>query len=204
MHKFSFFIAVLMLFTVNSAQAKHFRMVTYKPMSQEECMERKDKLGLKYCPYDNDYLAGAVAACGGVNNMPTIRALLSIATQLYNNLEREFNDELDEEWVTTLYGKRDDEKMKKLGIWINDSHIFYWSNKEAEDGQGGYVRMFATEGSIPYYAPRNGSGYVSRALGKVEYGKTKNIQTRNIRHNSNLSGLPNNDALVTICIAKEK
>ena len=203
MRKLSFFLA-LMLFAAVPASAKHFRMVKYKPMSQEECMARKDELGLKYCPYDNDHLAGAVAACGGVWNMPTVRALLSVATQLYNGLEREFDDEFDGGWVTTLYGERDDAKMKELGIWVNDSRIYYWSNEEAKDGKGGYVRMVATEGSNSYYVPRDGSRYVTHVLGEVNYGKTKNVRTGNPRHDSNLSGLPNKDALVTICIKRKK
>ena len=59
--------------------------------------------------------------------------------------------------------------------------------------------MFASKGSIPYYAPRDGSGYVSHQLGKVNYGETRYIVTANPEHNSNLVGLPNNDVLLTIC-----
>ena len=59
--------------------------------------------------------------------------------------------------------------------------------------------MFASKGSIPYFAPRDGSGYVSRALGKINYGETKYIRTQNPENDSNTAGLPNNDALVTIC-----
>ena len=73
------------------------------------------------------------------------------------------------------------------------------SNEEAKDGKGGYVRMFASRGSIPYYAPRDGSGYVSHALGKINYGNTRYVQTKNPKRNSNLAGLPNRDVLVTIC-----
>jgi hypothetical protein len=172
-------------------------VVGYRPLSQKECMEKKDKLGLKYCPYDNDHLAGAVAACGGIDNMPTMKDLLALAKSLYKNLRIESNG-------TSMYGERDDEKMKELGIWVNDSHIYYWSNEEAKDGVGGYVRMFASRGSIPYYAPRDGSGYVSRALGKVNYGKTKHISTFEPCHNSNLVGLPNEDVLLTICNKRKK
>ena len=91
-----------------------------------------------------------------------------------------------------------------MGIYINDSHIYYWTGEEAKDGEGGYVRMFASKGSIPYYAPRNGSGYVSHALGKVNYGDTKYIQTENPKDDSNLAGLPNRDMLVTICYSNQK
>ena len=84
-------------------------------------------------------------------------------------------------------------------LFVNDSHIYYWTSEEAKDGKGGYVRMFASKGSIPYYAPRDGSGYVSHALGKINYGDTKYVQTKNPKRNSNLAGLPNRDVLVTIC-----
>jgi len=98
-----------------------------------------------------------------------------------------------------VYGTRNDEKLKSMGIFVNDSHIYYWIGEEASDQKGGYVRMFASKGSIPYYAPRDGSGYVSHALGKVNFGDTKNIMTKNPNHDSNTVGLPNNDVLVTIC-----
>lgn len=71
-------------------------------------------------------------------------------------------------------------------------------------GEGGYVRMFASSGSISYYAPRDGSGYVSHALGKINYGDTKYVQTKNPKNDSNLAGLPNRDVLVTICYMNQK
>ena len=46
--------------------------------------------------------------------------------------------------------------------------------------------MFALKGSIPYYAPRYGSGYVLHALRKVNYGETKYIKTSNPQYDSNL------------------
>ena len=89
--------------------------------------------------------------------------------------------------------------MKAMNIWENDSHIYFWTGEEAKDKKGGYVRMFALKGSIPYYAPRDGSGYVSHALGKINYGETKYIKVSNQQYDSNLYGYPNNDVFVTIC-----
>ena len=43
---------------------------TPKPLSKAQCKAEKDKLGIKYCEYDNDYWAGAAKQCGGVSNMP--------------------------------------------------------------------------------------------------------------------------------------
>ena len=191
------FIVIFMItaFVVNPALSDNLYKTEYKPLTQSECMEQKEQLGLKFCPYDNDHLAGAVAACGGVENMLTMKNLLALAKALYKNII--------EKNGTSLYGQRDDKLMKELGIWANDSHIFFWSNEEAGDGEGGYVRMFASRGSIPYYASRDGSGYVSDALGKINYGKTEKIKTLNPKDDSNLAGLPNNDVLLTICIKKE-
>ena len=37
------------------------------------------------------------------------------------------------------------------------------------------------------------------ALGKINYGNTRYVQTKNPKRNSNLAGLPNRDVLVTVC-----
>ena len=197
MNKLSFLSILALILAVRPALAVEYYMVDYQPMSQAECEAKREELGIKYCPYNNDHLAGAIEACGGVENMPTMKDLLVLAKSLYKDIYIESNG-------TSMYGERDDAKMNALGIWFNDSHIYYWSNEEAKDGVGGYVRMFASAGSIPYYAPRDGSGYVSHALGKVNFGDTKNIRTRDPKHDSNLSGLPNEDVLLAICIKREE
>lgn len=53
------------------------------PMSQSQCERQKEKLGIKVCHYVDDYWAGAVKKCGGVNNMPTMAELAFIAGALY-------------------------------------------------------------------------------------------------------------------------
>ncbi len=235
MHKL-FFLMALMLFTAAPASAHKYRMTEYYPMSFADCIAKRRSLGLKFCWGDGDYLAGAAEACGGIKNLPTGEELLELAKSVYENIDIEPNG-------TTLHGERDDEKMKKLGIWVNDSHIFYWSNEEAHDVNGGYVRMFAAKGSVPYYVPRDGKGYgPDRASNKISFGNTINIRPVKVivenkteaekkhekeinmnededneenndlkirtepddERDSNLSGLPNNDALVTICIKRKK
>ena len=171
------------------ANSSQYYLVQYKPLSKAKCMAKKDKLGLQYCPHDDDYLAGAALACGGLNSIPTGRELQKLAQEIYDITTEE----------TSIYGERNDSKLKDMGIYAHDSHIYYWAGEEAKDGTGGYVRMFASKGSIPYYAPRDGSGYVSHQLGKVNYGETRYIVTANPEHNSNIVGLPNNDVLLTIC-----
>ena len=59
----------------------------YSPMTLEECNQAvsEGKLGITACdPNGNDYWAGAVRACGGVQNMPTMEQLGQLATYLYN------------------------------------------------------------------------------------------------------------------------
>ena len=68
------------------------------PLTYNECMAVKDKLGIKECcPVEGtvasngnrnycsnqDYWAGAVKACGGVENMPTMKDLANLASQIY-------------------------------------------------------------------------------------------------------------------------
>ena len=55
---------------------------TPTPLTQAECEAQKDELGIKYC-INNDYWAGAVKHCGGVNNMPTMADLGKLASAIY-------------------------------------------------------------------------------------------------------------------------
>ena len=56
---------------------------TYQPLTKAECEAQKGDLGIKKCPYDTDYWAGAVAACKGVSKMPTKDNLAKLASQIY-------------------------------------------------------------------------------------------------------------------------
>ena len=57
------------------------------PMTLAECEQavQEGTLGIKACTYDEDYWAGAVKHCGGVQNMPTPAQLAEIATDLYGD-----------------------------------------------------------------------------------------------------------------------
>lgn len=56
------------------------------PISKAECekLVSEGELGIKWCYYDNDYWAGAVKQCGGVNKVPSMDDLALIATELYD------------------------------------------------------------------------------------------------------------------------
>ena len=60
----------------------------YSALSKEECEEIADQgYGNKkeWCgSYTSDYWAGAVKACGGINNMPTMAQIGELATYVYN------------------------------------------------------------------------------------------------------------------------
>ena len=120
----SFFIGICM---INSAYAKDYIRVEYSLLSQTECLSLKEKLGLKYCPHDDDYLAGAAKACGHIKNLPTGNDLQELAQKLYGKNTSK----------TSIYGKRNERLMQKMNIWVNDSHIYFWVGEEAKDGVGG-------------------------------------------------------------------
>lgn len=55
------------------------------PMTKEECEKAvaEGKLGIRTCPYDTDYWAGAVRECGGVQNLPSMEDLASFVPLIY-------------------------------------------------------------------------------------------------------------------------
>ena len=56
----------------------------YSPMTRAECEAQKGDLGISECYYDEDYWAGAVKACGGKSNLPTMEQLGQLAGYLYD------------------------------------------------------------------------------------------------------------------------
>ncbi len=53
-------------------------------LTMAECAELKDSLGITNCYFsDEDYWGGAVKACGGVQNIPTVAQMKEIANILY-------------------------------------------------------------------------------------------------------------------------
>ncbi len=56
----------------------------YGPLTKAECEAQKGDLGIGSCNDGDDYWAGTVKACGGINNMPTMAQLGELATYLYN------------------------------------------------------------------------------------------------------------------------
>ena len=52
-------------------------------LTKAQCEEHKGDLGIKECFLENDYWAGAVKACGGVQNIPTQAQLTALAEYIY-------------------------------------------------------------------------------------------------------------------------
>ncbi len=84
------------------------------PTSQQECNNIKSKLGIKYCPIANDYWAGAVKTCNGIDNMMTKDDLLLVANLIFTKDENGnlAHAENARELRTNLFGT-----AEKVGIW---------------------------------------------------------------------------------------
>ena len=99
----------------------------YNPLNKNDCNDDiLNKYGMQYCfdsrwGYQNDYWAGAVIACEGVNNMPTREQLGKLAMYIYNT-DREIG-------AGTNIGSglsKDPERVAPFGT----GDFFIWSNEE--------------------------------------------------------------------------
>ena len=110
-----------------------------KPLSRSECEAVKDSLGIKKCMGINDYWAGAVQKCGGVQNMPTLADLASIGKQLYKSRP---NIGADEFKVALWY---DSKNASSLGFpGSADWRIFSGEEDSALGVRGRYFEWSST------------------------------------------------------------
>ena len=112
---------------------------TPDPLTKAECEEIADQgFGNKkeWCGgYTDDYWAGAVKACGGVEKMPTLEQVAKIANYVYNTSGIGAKD-----IVTDL--TLDYEKVAELGFIATQGSTFYvWSGEERSE-HGAYGRGF--------------------------------------------------------------
>ncbi len=109
------------------------------PMTYAECEAAvaEGKLGIKACYYDNDYWAGAVKQCGGVDKMPTKADLGKIASLLY-----EGNPTVGAE--QDVYDLTYNGKAPEYGL--PEPYFYVWSGEEYNSG-GAYNRYFDTTGT---------------------------------------------------------
>ena len=120
----------------------------YSPMTLEECNQAVSEgtLGIKQCYYSGDYWAGAVKACGGTSNMPTMEQLGQLATYVYN-YDGTIGAQQDVSGLTL-----DTEKASQFLSALSGSAIFYvWSGQEYRQNNA-YSRYF-------YFTFTNWYGY---------------------------------------------
>lgn len=176
--------------------AQVFEMVDYTPLSKKECVSHQQKLGLEYCPTDNDHLAGAALACGHIDNLPSEEELLVLARKVYHI--QGVDKYID--------GPRDNSILQELNIFAPEKNIFYWSNAETSNRRGA-IRMFAPHSSYPFYVTRDGSAYIpmrgtQKALKYdiIAQRGFKSERKRRFDNKIDAPGFINNDVLKAICV----
>ena len=114
------------------------------PLSDAECEKQKTKLNIKECCRGwcggGDYWVGAVAKCGGTQNMPTKAQLAQLASMLYQGnptigAEQNIDEGLNlNTSVTTSLG-------------FPDSDFFIWAADEHRVNNAGHYRYFGPVGT---------------------------------------------------------
>ena len=123
---------------------------TPTPITKAECEQLKGDLGITNCPFDSDYWAGAVKACGGTSKMPTLTHLADIANYVYNT-----SGIGAKEVVPNL--TLDYDKVSELGFTVTGSSFSVWSGEEYSSNYA-YLRNFTstiTNWNINYHINSN-------------------------------------------------
>ena len=135
----------------------------YSPMTLEECNQAvsEGKLGITACNYNSDYWAGAVRACGGVQNMPTMEQLGQLATYLYN-----YDGTIGAQQDISSGISLDTTKASQLLSASPYSDRFYvWSGQEYSQNRA-YYRTFRPTNTAGWGASHRGSsGTLAVCLG---------------------------------------
>ena len=144
------------------AVVDNFVAKSYSPLSNSDCKALKVRLGISKCIGSTDYWAGAVKACGGVDLLPNKDELTKLAQCMYSSSSL----------ASAIYGHRNTSYLETLGL-STDDHVFVWSNTQSKKNTMSVVRMFATYGSIPYWAERDGSKYyIGNGTGPTDWENT--------------------------------
>ena len=100
---------------------------TTTPISKTECEELKStgKYGIPSCPADNDYWAGAIKTCGGIDKLPTISQLRTFRNAVLES--RCSDDECYYNWNTTA--------MNNYGFNTSKQGFNIYTNSEIEPGE---------------------------------------------------------------------
>ena len=119
----------------------------YSAMTKSECKEAVSEgtLGIKYCGYSSDYWAGAVKACGGVDNMPTQSQLTELAQELYGT------SSISSSGKTS--GLTLDTDAASAFISAGSSWFYVWSGEESSSTTAYYRSFRSTD--TGWYSSRN-------------------------------------------------
>ena len=111
----------------------------YSPMTNAECEQvvTEGNLGITACSSNSDYWAGAVKACGGVQNMPTMAQLGQLATYLYN-----YDGTIGAQQNVSSGISLDTTKASQfLSASPYPTYFYVWSGQE-DDMADAYIRTF--------------------------------------------------------------
>ena len=132
----------------------------YSPMTFEECNQAvsEGKLGITACSYSSDYWAGAVKACGGVQNMPTQAQLEQLAAYIYPDA-----DEIKGGFTATN-ANWDADRASLFMAQSPYSYFYVWSGQEYSQTTA-YNRYFGPTYTYWLNYLRNFSGKLAVCLG---------------------------------------
>ena len=134
----------------------------FSPMTLEECEQAvsEGKLGITACSYSSDYWAGAVKACGGVQNMPTQAQLTALAEYIYPDA-----DSISSSGTTNGLNLDADRASLFMAQTPSGFSAFYvWSGQECSQDYA-YNRSFYPTGTNWRYDIRSGSTILAVCLG---------------------------------------
>lgn len=116
------------------------------PMSIADCEAQKESLGISSCIVENDRWVGAVAACGGVENMPSMDQLSELVKYLYglNISGNRVYCPYDSDNNRTIC--RDYEKAKALGFTVanKNADFFVWAKSSGASNIINHMDYYST------------------------------------------------------------
>ena len=130
------------------------------PMSKADCEAKKESLGIKSCPYDNDYWAAAVEKCGGVQNLPTEDDLYELAKKVYG--ESNCNDS-----TQRCDGTPDFSQLPESFSGLGSSWYSLWSGSDTS-ARSARSRHFHSSDSYRSTNGRNFSVFRAVCVGDLE------------------------------------
>ena len=128
-------------------------------MTLDECNQAVSEgtLGITACYYENDYWAGAVKACGGVQNMPTQAQLTALAEYIYPDA-----DSISSSGQTNANWDADRASLFTARSPYSDA-FSVWSGPEYSQSNA-YYRYFLPTGTYWYYYGRDVSDTLAVCL----------------------------------------